>query len=307
MSKIITVIGSFLITILALFVFVGKHHNSNNFVQHSKTAPMPLYQDGGNTPLPFVIEDDGPILRQSLPVAQRDAKYSRYLGATVEIRVNHGMGSGAIIGYNPKTHDTYVATAGHLWKDAVLFNARNVEAAHIRVFYKEQKLSKPQDYTGRILYRNFSWGRDMALISFQADWEPQIFPIAPLNYQIKEGVSYSSCGCDYDSEPARYGVEFCGYETRGTLSMLCTKFNGPRPGRSGGGVLTSDGWYIATVIATEDHQGRGRGRGFNTSLKVIHETYSKLGYDWLLQQKPKILNRVYPPQQERVTERIFAR
>jgi hypothetical protein len=63
---------------------------------------------------------------------------------------------------------------------------------------------------------------------------------------------------------------------------LITTKNSPRPGRSGGGLLSNDGYYIATCWGTSDTTGGG-GIGYFTPLSSIHQIYKSNGYGWLLE------------------------
>ena len=274
MKKIIIVLGSIFLTILMLFLFVGKRNNPQ-FTDISNGVVIPLAHS--------ILED--PIIKQRTPIAQRNEKYTRYLAATVGIQLKHGIGSGTMIYYDPNTREVYIASCGHLWDGVKNYSElqKTPEYCHIIIFYADGKLASPKRYVARILFRQFIWGKDVSLLKFTCDFEPQTFPIAPLNYPIKLETTYHSLGCDHDSEPARYGIEIIGTEH----DMIVTQYNSPRPGRSGGGLLTSDGYYIATCIATNDKAGLGRGRGYFTSLDVIHAVFTKNGFGGLLSLSPK--------------------
>jgi len=267
---------------------VGKRNKDGGF----RFIPSPVAPDDV-APMPLVprLPDNDPIVRQATPVAQRDDKYSWYLSATVAIRTSKGMSSGTIIYYDSTTSDAYVTSCGHLWegsKSAAQL-VQQPEYCYVEVFYNQTKLIKKKRYTGIILFRNFVWGEDVSLIKFTADWRPNTFSIAPLTYPVQPGAAYHSCGCDYDSEAAHYGVEVTSRESGG---MLVTQYNSPRPGRSGGGLLTSDGYYIGTCSASDDQEGRGVGHGFFTPLRGIHAVYSRNGYDWLLKQPPHLPSQI---------------
>jgi hypothetical protein len=273
--KIITVLVAFTLTILILSVALGKR--KTQFVDSPNNV----------APMPWVPEDvpEDPIVKQNTPVAQQDEKYNRYLASTVKIK-NHGIGSGTMIYYDPETREVYVSSCGHLWSGIKNYTElrQSPEYCQITVFYADRKLlSTPKKYTARVLFRQFQWGQDVSLLKFTADFEPQTFPIAPINYDIKLETTYHSTGCDNSSDPAHYGVEVIGIEQ----DMLTTRYNSPRPGRSGGGLLTSDGYYIGICVATSDRTGQGRGRGYFTQLSTIHKIYTQNGFAGLLSLSPK--------------------
>jgi hypothetical protein len=286
MGKFLTMSLAVIFTILTLLLVVGKRnqHGGIQFIPSpvapNDVAPMPL--------VPPLAND--PIVRQTTPIAQRDEKYSWYLSATVIIRTDNGMGSGTIIYYDPTTSEAYVTSCGHLWegsKNSAALKQRP-EYCTIEVFYNQKKLDTKKQYRGTIIFRNFIWGEDVSLVKFTTDWVPNTFSIAPLTYEIHTGITYHSLGCDYDSEVAHYGVEITGYE-RG---MLVTQYNSPRPGRSGGGLLTTEGYCIGSCSASDDQRGRGTGHGYFTSLQGIHAVYTRNGYDWLLKQPVHRLDQI---------------
>lgn len=73
-----------------------------------------------------------------------------------------------------------------------------------------------------------------------------------------------SVGCDHASEVADYFVKVIGLER----SFLATRENSPRPGRSGGGLITEDGWYVGICVRTSDVSGNGT--GYFVHLNTIH-------------------------------------
>src|SRR5690606_24051907 len=124
------------------------------------------------------------------------------------------------------------------------------------------------------------------LLKFKPDWVPDYFPIASTDYDIKIGSKQHSTGCDLGNEVAHYEVEVVG--TRG--SDLVTRNNSPRPGRSGGGLLSDDGYYIGTCWGTSDYSGTGV--GYFTPLSSIHDVYSRNGYEWILEVGFGLANQI---------------
>lgn len=241
-------------------------------------------------PMPIVIDATFARLNANWSITpERDRKYWKFLSAEVIIRASGGGGSGTIVAY--KDGWAYVATCGHLWNGTRSAEAlkRNPERAKVIVYYhNEEKLSEPKTYTAEVLFWSNNRGYDAALIRFKPDWQPKYFPIAPVDYEIKTGTILNSIGCDGLTPPARYEVEFIEYRS----NDLITRRNSPRPGRSGGGLITDDGWYVATCWGTTDTSGGG-GIGLFTRLSSIHKVYTQNGYEWLLNlPKDNIVRRI---------------
>ena len=86
------------------------------------------------------------------------------------------------------------------------------------------------------------------------------------------------------------------------MNVITTE-NSPRPGRSGGGLMSED-YYVGICWGTTDLSGSGN--GLFTPLKVVRELNEKNGYGWLndvsisLARKLPIVDRnnpqgQYPP------------
>jgi len=215
------------------------------------------------------------------PQEDRGVEFRRYLAASVKISVSGGSGSGTIVYYDPEKNEAYVASCGHLWNGTrsakELLN--RPESCHVTTWYhNDTKLASPKDYPAQVLFWSNNRGYDSSLVKFKPDWIPEFFPIAPTDYKMQPGSIFHSLGCDGGREVAHYNVEIVGM--RG--DDLITTRNSPRPGRSGGGLLSDDGFYVATCWGTSDTTGGG-GIGYFTPLSSIHNVYASNGYDWLLQ------------------------
>jgi hypothetical protein len=238
-----------------------------------------------------IIQDTDPytsFIRCGIPQAHREQEFVKFLSASVMIRCHDCSGSGTIVYYDESRNEAYVASCGHLWEgtgqSAVELQSRPLNCK-IAVWYQNEiKLQKAKEYNATVVFWNRTDGYDTSLLKFTPDWKPAYFPIAPINYGIIAGTHMHSCGCDSGSEVARYDVEIVGYRRRkDTLNSpidLVTIKNSPRPGRSGGGLLSDDGYYVATCWGTSKVDGSGI--GVFTPLKSIHAIYAKNGYSWLL-------------------------
>jgi hypothetical protein len=225
-----------------------------------------------------VVEDATQVLC-ALPAPQRGPAYRRYLAATVMITVSGSSGSGTICHYDPRSRMAYVATCGHLWPAGTLSSEQAKKkplSCKITAWYGPNKLDRPKEYTGRVHFYSNVRGADTALVAFSPDWVPDTFPIAPIGYKLPQGTKLHSVGCDGGGEVAHYDVEVVGIQG----GSLVTKDNSPRPGRSGGGLLSGDGWQVGTCWGTSKLDGSGL--GFFTPLASLHAVWGREGYGWLL-------------------------
>lgn len=256
-----------------------------NPISSSQDLPKFQYID------PF---DNMPILEKDKfgndyppPIEKRGPEYRKYLAPSVRILVTRASGSGTIIHHDKKKNIAYVATCGHLWSRGVM-NAQegkkqNIKCKIIVWYHNDRKLDTPKSYDGDVIFYSNNEDQDTGLVTFTPDWEPNVFPIGPVEYKYINGQFAHSVGCDQGTEVAHYDVEMKVVDERG----LNTIRNSPRPGRSGGGLMNDNGLYIGTCIATQYLDGTGL--GFFTPLKLIHKFWSKQkGYEFLLEQKDVI-------------------
>lgn len=225
---------------------------------HVQTIQYAIYRSGD----PIPVSD---------PIAQRGDEYKKYLSPSVRIRVPGAADSGTICYFDPEKKLAYVISCGHLWPAGI---GRGGNCA-VDVYYHDTKLEKLEAYQANVVFYSYVRGADYSLITFSPSYKPTYFSIAPLDYVINPGQELHSCGCDHASEPAHYAVEVVGM--RG--ADLVTRFNSPRPGRSGGGLLTDDGLLIGICWGTSDTSGNGI--GMFTPLSAIHAGFTKNGYGWL--------------------------
>lgn len=270
----LTMLSSATFTILILFVASGNFRNDPIVGRWSPPGE-------GVVDMP-IVHDSAPqrVFFGFAPREDRGPEYRRFLAPSVKIRVSGGSGSGTICYHDPKTGFAYVISCGHLWKgsrSAAELQNNPVYAKVITWYHNEKKLDSPREYEAQVLFWSNNRGYDCSLLRFKPDWNPDYFPIAPLDYQINQGALFHSVGCDGGNEVARYEVEFVEY--RG--NDLITRRNSPRPGRSGGGLLTDDGYYIAICWGTSDTSS-GSGIGYFTPLKSIYKVFNDNNHAWLL-------------------------
>ena len=264
---------SLIVSILVIVVFFSKPKNDPIISKVSPRADV--------APMPLVLDTD-PITasyRGMAPYENRGPEVKKYLSVSLKVLVSGSSGSGTIVYYDRATGYAYVASCGHLWggtRSAQSLSGRQIKCRVEAWYENENKMPSSKRYPGEVLFWSNDRGYDSSLIRFKPDWNPIWFPIAQLDYPIKQGIELHSCGCDHGDEVAHYDVEFVGF--RG--NDLVTKRNSPRPGRSGGGLLTTDGYYVGICWGTSNMGGEGV--GYFTPLKSIHAVYSSNGYDWLL-------------------------
>jgi hypothetical protein len=285
--KVQLIVGLFstICTILLLFAIDGKPKADPILDRiscpDSDVAPMPLVQD---------TEPHKAYYSYYAPQENRSQEVRRWLAPSLKIRTNRASGSGTIVYFDFRSGEAYVASCGHLWsgtRSASEVQKNPVSAKVITWYHNEVKLEEPKEYPAQVLFWSNNRGFDSSLLKFRPDWEPDYFPIAPTSYSIAPGTLLHSVGCDGGREVAHYDVEFVEY--RGV--DLITRRNSPRPGRSGGGLMSSDGYYVGTCWGTSDTVSGG-GIGYFTPLKAIHKVFSENEFDWLLDVPQGLARRI---------------
>jgi len=271
MKFIGVIFASFLVTIISLQTFFAKPKND----------PIIYWASPNNCPMPLVYDTD-PLtasFKHGTPIEQRGKEFRKYLSVSLKISVSGASGSGTIVVYDPDRNEAYVASCGHLWngtRSAEELKGKSVKCKVTTWYHNDIKLDKPKTYRAELLFWSNTRGYDCSLLKFNPDWKPRYFPIAPVDYPTKKGTKQHSLGCDGGREVAHYDVEIVGF--RG--DDLVTNYNSPRPGRSGGGLLSDDGYYIGTCWGTSSYSGDGV--GYFTPLKSIHQIYDRNNYGWIL-------------------------
>jgi hypothetical protein len=235
---------------------------------------------------PPAAEPIHPIFRESatrvdfpFPNEQRDERYARFLSASVKISVNGSAGSGTICYYDSSSGWAYVASCGHLWSGSRSYGDGLQEKARVIVWrHNEARLEEPREYDAEVLFWSNERGYDSSLLRFKCDWKPEYFPIS-YNFNLKKGDILNSMGCDGGREVARYEVRFV--EKRNI--DIITELNSPRPGRSGGGLITNGGELVGICWGTSDTSGKGI--GYFTPFSSIKAVFSKNNHGWLLKVK----------------------
>lgn len=263
MKKIITFL-------FMMVVFLFPNFAKTSEIPNKSVAEMPIFQP--------VVNYHG-----SAPIEQRGIEFRKWLSPSVKIAVSGGSGSGTIVYYDNIKNIAYVATCGHLWNRGTMSaeegKKKGLTCKVLTWYQNDIKLAEPKTYNAKVIFYTYMPDADTALVTFEPDWRPNFFPIAPMDYKYKEGKIMHSIGCDGGDEVAHYEVQIVGLFNK----SLTTIKNSPRPGRSGGGLM-DDKLYLATCVATSNIDGSGE--GYFTPLSVIHEVYSGNGYDFLLKIKP---------------------
>jgi len=275
MTRKILFSSSVMMGFLTIALFMAKQSDdlSTNVAYDLRTNPidyMPLIED-----CPYATEAYG-----GMPKEQRETKYKRWLSNGLKISVQGASGSGTIVYYNPDDGWAYIQSCGHLWSgnmNAEEGKRKKVTCTVIAWYHNDQKLQATKDYNAEVLYYSNSSGRDISLLRFKPDWEPNYLPIAPAGWEYSRGDRLHSVGCDGGREVAHYDVEVVGLRD-GDWPDLVTTRNSPRPGRSGGG-LSDENYYVGICWGTSDYSGDGN--GYFTPLKTIRAYNKYNGYDWL--------------------------
>jgi len=228
--------------------------------------------------MPLILDDPFKALAEGgAPEEQRGVEYRRWLSSGLKINVSGASGSGTIIYYDSKDGWAYIQSCGHLWNgnmSATEGKRKNIKCTVTTWYHNMKKLAEPKTYPAEVLYYSNNRTQDCSLLRFKPDWEPTYFPIAQ-SFEYKEGMKLHSVGCDGAREVAHYDVRFIGIEN----GDLVTTENSPRPGRSGGGLMSNSGYYIGICWGTSSYSGDGN--GFFTPLETIRMMNEREGFQWL--------------------------
>lgn len=289
MTRYLLLGTSLMLSLMMAIVAVNKTNDTSWLPRHH-IDNMPLVEDD-----PYAAMAYG-----GAPIEQRGPEVRKWLAPGLKIRVSNASGSGTIVFHDPKDGYAYVQSCGHLWNGNMTAEEgrrRNVRCKVITWYHNQEKLGSPKEYPAEVLYYSNDRGRDVSLLRFKPDWKPDFFPIAPENYQFKEGMHLHSVGCDGGREIAHYDVIYVGTRGGQWPDIVTTK-NSPRPGRSGGGLTSSDGYYVGICWGTTDFNGGGN--GFFTPLKTLRIYNEQNGFGWLnevdhgLARKIPIIDRNNP-------------
>jgi hypothetical protein len=224
----------------------------------------------------------------------RGLEYINFLAPSAKVTVPGGSGSGTIVYYDEIEGYAYVATCGHLWKPGILTSEQakiKKLKCYLTFWYNNKnKLDVPQKYEAEVLFYGYVKGCDTALVRFRPDYAPIYFRMGPSNYIYLKGEKVHSMGCDGAREVAHYDMEIIGEIGKNLIAIG----NSPRPGRSGGGLVDKNGYYIGTCWGTTSVNGDGE--GYFTPLKTIYSFWESNGYGNILlnkdAQKIKIYDRL---------------
>lgn len=226
----------------------------------------------------FPIYRGMPLESECALKEQRDEQYQKLLRVSVKVSVQGGAGSGTICHYDPIEGWAYVLSCGHLWSGNKDYDPLSSSFATITVWYHEEgRLNTPRSYEAQALFWSNERGYDVSLLRFRPDWRVSYAPIDS-EYEYKEGVALNSMGCDGGKEVARYHVVTKSTEGRD----LVTELNSPRPGRSGGGLLTDEGSLVGICWGTSDTSS-GNGVGYFTPLPAVEDVLARNGHSWILE------------------------
>lgn len=264
----------FLMILAALLMVTFTLNHPKKQINHNN--PM-----AGGSPIPMPLVNDPLAVSSNIkPREQRGIQYRKWLSKSVKVS-SGSSGSGTIVYYDHKTGWAYVQSCGHLWKGdmSVEEGKRAKKTATIITWYhNNKKLNGTRKYNAEVLFHSNHGRPDISLLRFKPDWIPEFFPIAPMDYVIREGPAHST-GCDGGREVAHYSVKIIG-NRNGSWKDLVTTNNSPRQGRSGGGLISNDGYFIGICWGTSDYDGSGN--GYFTPLRDIHKVMTREGYEWMI-------------------------
>lgn len=215
------------------------------------------------------------VVPGSAPYADRTLNVIDYLKTGCRVFYKNKCGSATVIYYDIVHNVAWALSCGHLFSKSQSMPAdselKKIITCRLDFFYP------PKTYTGIVVFYYIQGYKDIALIRFTPEHIPSTAPIAPINYHLN-GQTLHSIGCDRCSEIAHYLVVHL--DTYVMPEEYYTIYNSPRPGRSGGGLLTDDGMLVGICVRTSDISGCGV--GYYTPLSQIHTVLKEEGYGWLL-------------------------
>lgn len=239
---------------------------------------LPAAAFGNETPKKPIFYESQPF-KALVPNEQRDEKFARLLGVSLKIHVNGASGSGTICHYDESSGFAHVISCGHLWSGNMDYDPKSKDRPTARVitWYKNSiKLDDPETFDAEVLFWSNDRGYDVSLLRFKPDWSPGFAPIDE-SFVLKKGLALNSMGCDGGTEVARYEVVFD--EMRNP--DIITQKNSPRPGRSGGGLITDSVKVVGVCWGTSDISS-GNGIGYFTPTSSIKKVFERNNHGWLL-------------------------
>lgn len=228
---------------------------------------------------PILYESSYDRFNVSSPDEQRDEKYARFLSVSLKIHVNGASGSGTICHYDRSSGIAHVISCGHLWSGNMNYDKtmERPKAKLITWYKNSSKLERPETFDAEVLFWSNDRGHDVSLLRFRPDWHPEFAAIDGA-FKMEPGMSLNSLGCDGGREVARYEVRF--KELNG-MDIITIK-NSPRPGRSGGGLVTDSGRMVGVCWGTSDVSS-GKGIGYFTPVSSIKRVFVRNDHGWLLE------------------------
>ena len=234
---------------------------------------------GSEIPVKPILQEFGHwSLVASAPNEQRDEKYIGLLGISLKIHVNGASGSGTICHYDESSGVAHVISCGHLWSGNMKYTHGSIlPRAKVTTWYKNgKKLNSSESFEAEVLFWSNDRGYDVSLLRFKPDWVPEFAPIDG-SFRLERGTVLNSMGCDGGHEVARYEVEF---HKISDMDIITNK-NSPRPGRSGGGLVTDCGRIVGVCWGTSDIHS-GNGIGYFTPVSSIKKVFCENQHGWLL-------------------------
>lgn len=236
----------------------------------------------------------------SSPREDRDAKYIDLLSQSVKISSNGSSGSGTIIYNDEKSGYSYVISCGHLWNGDKTIDEKNKPKARIITWYKNKtKIQETQSYEAEVLFWSNKRGYDVSCLRFKPDWTPKHISVAEPTYVFNKNLILNSLGCDGGKEVARYEVV---YNKTSEPDIIINK-NSPRPGRSGGGLITNEGLLVGVCWGTSDTVS-GNGIGYFTPLRSIYKVFDQNKHLRVLQYSKMPLFQEIPVYDWQIFEKL---
>lgn len=239
------------------------------------------------------VPEAPPFFAQGLtPLADRVAGAATYMEPTCQVVYKGMWGSGTVIRSDAIGGDVWVLSCGHIFtgvsgRMSAKECARVEPRCDLTFFYRGGvRLAKPERRPGTLVFYHCDGMDDVSLIRSSAFGGGfRSVGLAPPGYRLARGTRLHSPGCDGGGEVADYrSVYWRGLRDAGGQAGYVTVENSPRPGRSGGGLMTREPYLVGVCCRTSEIGGRGL--GYFMTLDQVRSALRSEGFGWLAGPPP---------------------
>ena len=194
------------------------------------------------------------------------------IAATVRLRVHDdqgpSIGTGTII--DSREGRALILTCGHVFREY-----RDGGRIEVDLFGKNES----HTVSGRLL--SFDDERDVGLLTIQVPMPVQAIRVAPSGYSVDIGETVINVGCNHGDDPTvRRNKVTARDKYLGPANIEVAGL--PVQGRSGGGLISEDGYVIGVCNAADPQDNEG----LYAALPSIHEQLDEANLSFVYDVKP---------------------